>query len=155
MEQGILSNLRLEKCGVIAQEDGKTYVSAYNGSGAALVVGKVYQLTYGYVEKQEIAIGTPATTTFSTKVGVAIAVTPDGAIGWLQTGGICEAYVEGTTDVAAGDFLEVLNSELNFKKDGSARTTVSAARAVDAQAANSAVLVTVNMINELHTIAAA
>lgn len=154
MEQGPLSNTWLSKCGVFYQEEGKTYISAHNGTGAALVPGKVYVLTYGSVEKREVAVGNPATSTFAVMTGVAVAATPNGEIGWIQVGGICEAYVEGTTDVAAGDFLEVLNGENDFKKDGTARSTVSAAVAVDAQATDSAVLVTVNLINEQHTIAA-
>lgn len=142
-------------CGLKLQTaDGKQYISAYNGTGGALTAGKVYVLAYDNAAGQEVQIAAPATSAFPVMTCVAVAATANGAIGWFQVGGLCESHVEGTTDVAAGDFLEVLNGENDWKKDGAARTTVSGAVAVDAQAADSAVKVTVMLINEQHTIAA-
>jgi len=141
-----------EYCGQELTRDGKTYISAYASS--ALTLGKVYQLTYSQTAGQEVQTATPATIGGPTITAVARRAEKAGDIVWLQKGGQCEAYVEGTTDVAAGDFLEVLNGENDFKKDGSALSENSAAVAVDAQSDNSAVLVTVMLINKVHQIAA-
>jgi len=142
------------RCGIrLALEDGTVFISAWNGTGGALTPGKVYGVGYAGVSGSEVRIVATATTTFDIKTCVAYTAAADSAITWVQVAGICEAYVEGTTDVAAGDFLEVLNAEADWKKDGAARTTVSGAVSLDAQADNSAVRVTVFLIEEQHTIA--
>ena len=56
--------------------------------------------------------------------------------------------MEGTTDVAKDDFLEVLNTEDSFKKDASTRSTNSVAIAQEAQASNSEVLTNVYLLGE-------
>lgn len=131
---------------------GKQYLAVY--LAGTETAGDVIQVNYQDTAGQEVVAGTPATTAFATKTAVVIA-TPGGAgLAWVQVGGLAEAGVEGTTDVAAGDFLEVLNTESAFKKDGASRTANSGAVAVDAQAADSVVVVTVMLINESHVIAA-
>ena len=138
--------------GIEIQVGDKQYISAYNETGSATVVGEVaildYANTYGV---KAIVVATKA---FPVKTAISLAIAADHVLGWYQVGGEAEAGVEGTAAVTAGDFLEVLNTELAFKKDGAARTTNSAAVAVDAQAAGSIVVVTVRLINEQHLIAA-
>lgn len=131
--------------------DGKSYMSAYE---ATTTLGDVVQLNFINTAGQEVTAAAPVTTSFPTMTAVAIATRGTAGIGWYQIGGIVEAGVEGTTDVAAGDFLEVLNTESAFKKDGASRTTNSGAMAIDAQAANSVVVVTVMLINQQHVVAA-
>ncbi|MBT4360900.1 MAG: hypothetical protein HOD11_08010, partial [Candidatus Marinimicrobia bacterium] len=53
-------------------KNGGLGITAYNGTGAALVIGKAYLLTYGGTEGQEVKIAAPATnTTFLQHVVVA------------------------------------------------------------------------------------
>jgi len=132
---------------------GKQYTAVY--LSGAVTLGDVVSLIYSGTAGQEVKTGTPATTAFPTRTGVILADHAGSALAWVQTGGLAEAGVEGTTDVAAGDFLEVLNTESAFKKDGAARSTNSGAVAVDAQTADSVVVVTVMLIDEGHQIAAA
>lgn len=131
-------------------EGGKQFVVCK--SHDALAVGDVVVVAYNASGPVTAAA---ATSTFPVRTGVVIdEASAAGEQIVVQVGGLCEAYVEGTTDVAAGDFLEVLNAENEFKKDGASRTTVSAAVAVDAQATDGNVLSTVYLIPEQHTIAA-
>jgi len=130
-------------------------ITAYNATGSTIALGDVLVLTYGYASGTEVNASTPATNTALFQyVVVAIEAIAAAAIGRFQMSGYCEAYVEGTTDVAAGDFLEALNTKNEFYKDGASRTVNSVARAVDAQAANSNVLVTVFLLGERVNIAA-
>lgn len=129
-------------------------VTAYNATGSAQAAGDVAVLTFGYASGTEVNAGVAATSSVYQYVVVALDAIASGAIGRYQISGYCEAAVEGTTDVAAGNFLEVLNTEESFKKDGTSRTTNSVARAVDAQATNSAVVVTVFLFGERVIIAA-
>lgn len=137
--------------GIEVEEDGKRYVSAYNETGSASAKGEVATIAYSNDYGTEVIAA--ATTTFPVRTAVGVKAYAQHELGWWQIAGEAEALVEGTTDVAAGDFLEVLNTETAFKKDGASRTTVSGAVAIDAQATNSAVLSTVRLIPEQHTIA--
>jgi len=128
-------------------------VSLYNGTGAAVAAGDVVMIDYEETATGEMQAITPATSTFCRRTAVAMEAIADGDIGYFQIEGECEAFVEGTTDVAAGDSLEVLSGENEWKKDGSARAATSGAVAIDAQAENENVKVTVFLIPEGHTIA--
>jgi len=133
-------------------KDGNTYISAYNETGGDIsAAGTV--VTLGYSNDYGVEAIAVATTSFPVRTAVSLGAVSEHDLAWFQVGGEAEAGVEGTSDVAAGDFLEVLNGESAFKKDGSSRTTVSAAVAVDAQSENEVVVVTVRLINEQHTIA--
>ena len=61
-----------------------------------------------------------------------------------------DALVEGTTDVAAGDFLKIAQatSTTGYLKDGTSKTTSSHAIAHAAQTANSNVAAKVYLIGE-------
>lgn len=115
-----------------------------------LAVGDVVVIAYDEDGPETAAA---ATSTVYQQVGVVCTAATVGLEVLLQTRGFAEAMVEGTTDVAVGDFLEVLNTENEFKKDGT-RSANSVAVAVDAQAANSNVLSTVFMLGERVLVAA-
>lgn len=115
-----------------------------------LAVGDVVVISYDEDGPETAAA---ATSTVYQQVGVVCTAATVGLEVLLQTRGFAEAYVEGTTDVAAGDFLEVLNGENELKKDGT-RSANSVAVAVDAQAENKNVLSTVFMLGERALIAA-
>ena len=135
-------------------EKGGVGLTVYNGTGSAMALGDVAVLTFGYASGSYMKATTPATSSVYQYVVVALEAIASTAIGRVQIIGECEAYVEGTTDVAAGDFLEVTNTKNEFYKDGSSRSTNSAAIAVDAQATNSNVLSTVFLLGERVIIAA-
>ncbi len=130
----------------------KHYFSAYNETGGATVIGQV--VTKGYSNDYGVEVIANATTAFTVKTAVSLGAVAEHALAWWQDEGDAEALVDGdSVDVAAGDFLEVLNGGTAFTKDGAARTAVSAAVAVDANA-GAAALKTVRLIGEQHTIAA-
>lgn len=130
----------------------KTFLSAYNRVGAAVKQGQV--ATINYVTTYGTAAIANATKTFPVRTGVFMYRQAADDLCWLQIGGKAKALVDGTTDVAAGDSLEVLNTGTAFVKDTTARSALSGAIALEAQAANEAVLVDVELIPEQHTIAA-
>lgn len=73
----------------------------------------------------------------------------------VQTKGYAEANVEGTTDVTADDFLEVLATEDAFKLDhATTRSVNSVAVAVDAIADAGPTVVSVYLIGERAIVAA-
>lgn len=131
---------------------GKQFIWALNLISNPTVAGQVVTLFYN--ETNGYCFGDIATTTFPVRTGVTPAIVGASVAGLVQVSGPCEALVDGdTVDVAVGDFLEVLNTATAFVKDGAARTTVSAAVAVDANTGVAA-LKTVMLIPEQHTIAA-
>lgn len=134
-------------------------ISLFNDQATAIALGDIVLVGYDPDGTAGLTQGmqalAPATNTFNVYTAVAMEAVAVDAVGFFQLSGVCDAFIEGTTDVAAGDFLEVLNGENEYKKDGAARTTVSSAIALAAQAANSNVLTSVYKIGEPHTIAAA
>ena len=139
--------------GAIKHEGNKTFIFAY--CAAAETRGNVRVITYDGDEETNPTAGTPATqTSVYQRVGVATVTTTAAGFLWYQIKGDCEALVEGTTDVAKDDFLEVLNGETSFKKDGASITTNVVAIAQEAQATNSAVLTNVYLLGERVFIAA-
>lgn len=96
-----------------------------------------------------------ATATFRQKVVVA---TEDqgttAGFQWCAVEGIVNALVNGATDVAVGNSLEVLNGADNFTKDGTARAGTSAAIAMEAYADATDALKSVQLTGEGNTIAA-
>lgn len=117
------------------------YVPASATKGQVLVVG------YDGDEETCPKLTTPAT--LAVYQEIAVVLKDQGAtagFAWVQVKGKCEALVEGTTDVAKDDYLEVLNTETSFKKDGTARTVNAVAIACEAQASNSSVLTDVILL---------
>lgn len=103
--------------------------------------GEVFVVTLDGDEETCPKLIASATAAFYQEVAVVLA--DQGAtagFAWVQTKGKVGILVEGTTDVAKDDFLELLNTEKSLKKDGTTRTVNAIAVACAAQAANSAVL---------------
>ena len=134
-------------------------ITLFNDQASAIALGDVVVVGYdpdgsnGYTQGMQALAA--ATSSFVVFTAVALEAVAVDVIGYFQITGVVDAFVEGTTDVAKGDFLEVLNGENEWKKDGAARTTVSGAVALAVQAADSNVLTSVLLIGESHTIAAA
>ena len=134
-------------------------ITLFNDQASVIALGDVVLVGYdpdgtnGYT--QGVQALAPATAAYPVFTAVALEAVAVDAIGYFQISGVVNAFIEGTTDVAAGDFLEVLNGENEWKKDGAARTLVSGAVALAAQAADSNVLTSVLLIGEGHNIAAA
>ena len=131
--------------------DGKVkqYISAYNLVGAAVVLGQ--PATIDYIEVYGVgAIANADTGAIFVRTAVFVRAQAAGDLCWLQKGGEADALVDGTADVVVGDALEVIAAGTSFIKAASARDIASAAIALQAQAADSAVLVKVQLIPEQH-----
>lgn len=134
-------------------EGNREFVFAY--CAAAETVGKVRVITFDGDEATNPTAAAPATSTSVYQiVGVATKTTTAAGFLWYQIKGDAEALVEGTTDVAKDDFLEVLNTETSFKKDATSRSTNSVAIAQEAQASDASVLTNVYLLGERLFIAA-
>jgi hypothetical protein len=145
----------LEKNAQAGQEvrDGKTLFK-YVYVPASTAEGEVYVLSVSGTEAQSPSAVAVATSAFPVRTCVATEAQTAAGYQWVVIEGECDALVDGTTDVAEGDFLEVLNGADGFIKDGTSRTTVSAAIAREAQTTNADTLTKVTLIGEQHTIAA-
>jgi hypothetical protein len=129
-------------------------VSLYNGTGGDLVVGEVVVIAYDDAAGAELCVATAATIAApGVRTAVAAEAVTDDTFGLFYVGGLCQALVNGTTDVDAGDFLEVINGADNFIKDGTSRAITSAAVAVEAYTDATDALKWVVLIPEQHTIA--
>jgi len=131
-------------------------ITAYNDNSAAIAKGDVVMLVPGYLAGKELLAKTAVTRAIYTYTAVAIEAIADAKIGKFQISGECEAFVEGTTDVAAGNTLVVNNTNGNeFVYEAAAIaniTTATAAVSRDAQAAAGNVLTTVVLTGERHLI---
>lgn len=122
---------------------------------ASATKGQVLVVTYDGDEETCPKLATPATLAVYQEIAVVLADQGSTAgFAWVQVKGKCEALVEGTTDVAKDDYLEVLNTETSFKKDATTRSTNSVAIACEAQAANSSVLTDVILLGGRSIVAA-
>jgi hypothetical protein len=122
------------------------YLFAYVPASA--VKGEVYVVTYDGDEEtcpKLIAAGTLAV-----YQEVAVVLADQGAsagFAWVQTKGKVKMLVEGTSDVAKDNYLEVLNTEKSAKLDhASVRSVNSVAIACEAQTTNSDVLTDVILL---------
>ena len=148
-----------ERAGTIEDEYPykKNAVMLYNATGGAIAKGQVVTIGFANTALKQAQCIANVTTTFPVKTAVAVKAVANAKFGVFQTGGIIDALVTGTS-VIAGDFLEVITGDTAFREDGAARTTVSGAIALAAQAGGGAdggtgVLTSVFLINEQHTIA--
>ena len=144
---------------IVAANDGeREFIRAYwDGSDpAAILAGQPVAISYdtgatGY----NPLVMQPATLAIYRYIAVAtVAITAAGWY-WFQIRGLCEALVDGTTDVGAGDYLEVINAGTAFVVDhATIRSAVSVASAIDARTADSAALSTVFLIGDMAQVAA-
>lgn len=130
------------KLGVPYDHDGKVFVDAI--AHAALAVGKPVAV---HPDKDVMAkTAAPATLAVLHYVGAPQKAVAAGEVAQILVGGKGGLLVDGTTDVAAGDYLEVLNTGTAAVKDGTTRSVNCIAMALEAQTANSAVLIDVQFI---------
>lgn len=139
--------------GATKKEGNKEFIFAY--CAAAETRGKVRAITYDGDEETNPTAAAPTNLAGYQIIAVATLTTTAAGWQWYQTKGDCEALVEGTTDVAKDDFLEVLTTETSFKKDSTTRSVNSVCIAREAQASNSSVLTDVYMTGERVIVAAA
>ena len=132
-------------------------LTLYNGSGGEIAKGQVCLVDFAKDDLKE-AKATPlsAAIAFPVLLAVATEVVADTKYGVFQTFGEVDALVEGTTDVAAGNFLkvDVSVSTTGFIKDGTSRSAASGAIAKAAQADNSEVLTSVFLLGQQCTVLA-
>lgn len=146
--------------------DGKGFVKVYNNTGGAITEGKVYALGITVVSSKITPVPiTPATETTTSNYIIVYNPALNGDVsladatwGWFQFYGECEANVDGTGDVAAGDQLEVITDGTAFISAGIASGAVfesnCAAIALDARTTNSVGLATVFLLGKPSAIAA-
>ena len=137
---------------IVEWKDGRSFICAYFDAGtlspATALKGAALAISYdtGDTLRQPIAIavGTLAVYRY---IGVTLQAITAAGWYWMQIAGEVDALVEGTSDVAKGDYLEVLNTEDSFKKDhATVRSVNSVAVALAAKTANSEVLTPVWLI---------
>lgn len=117
--------------------------------------GEVYVVTHDGDEETTPKLVAAATLAVYQEVAVVLADQGSTAgYAWVQVKGHAYMLVEGTTDVAKDDYLEVLTTEKSAKKDATARSVNSVAIACAAQATNSAVLTEVELLGDRVIIAA-
>lgn len=121
---------------------------------ASAVKGEAYVVTYDGDEETCPKLVAAATAAFYQEIAIVLADQTAAGFAWVQVAGKVEALVEGTTDVAKDDFLELLNTEKSMKKDGTTRTVNAIAIACEAQTANSAALIDVILLGGRVIIAA-
>lgn len=130
---------RTDRVGIPYEQDGKIFIDAI--AHAALTKGQPYVVvpdSTSYAVTQA-----PATLAVLHYCGAPQKAYASGEVAQIQIGGKAEMLVDGTTDVAAGDYLEVLNTATSAVKDGTTRSVNSVGIALEAQASNSAVLIDV------------
>ncbi len=146
-EQGLI---KLEKrpryCGLRLRVGKRTYIAAY--AHGILPKGQPYMLTYSYVSGQEVKTAAPATGAWPIEVVVPIQIEFIGKIAWFQIGGEAEVLMDGTSNIAAGDFLSVTTGETAFTYEGTSMAKDSKAVAVDAYEDASDALYTAILIDK-------
>lgn len=116
-----------------------------NRTGGTLVLGQVYCLDISAVQAEtttvKLGLGNitpPATANLASPAVVAVAgqLLADNETGLVAIEGEVSALVDGTTDVAIGDPLTILNAGTAFTKAGTG--ALIHARALEARTTNSA-----------------
>jgi len=140
-------------CGIEKFLNGKRYISGY--SADAIALGDVQHLSRTATSGQEVTAVDGATNAIAEQqIGVCVKALTAAGITWFQVAGLCEAFVDGdSVDVAAGDFLQLINGDDDFVQDA-VESVSSSAIAVDANAA-AAALKTVLLLGRLVDIPAA
>ncbi len=116
---------------------------------ASTVAGEILIKAFDGDEETNPKAVAPATSSVYQKV--VVATVDQGATAgfqWCVVEGECSALVDGTTDVAKDDFLEVLNATNNFVKDATSRSVNSAAIAREAVTANADTLSLIYLFGE-------
>lgn len=121
---------------------GNRYKFVLNSHSSALVVGDV--VSYDYSGGLNTTVFDGATAALHAMAGVAMGAIPAAGYGWIQYHGVNSSInTEGTTDIALGDVLKAVDSQVYAVKDQSAGTEStyqSHIRALVAYTTNSAAL---------------
>ncbi len=134
-------------------EGNREFVYVYVASGTAK--GQPMILAYDGDEETNPKTAAPATNTaFEAFVVFPTAAGAD-AFQWCQLRGDAEVLVDGTTDVAKDDYLEVINAGTALIKDATSRGVGSVAIAQEALTTNAATLTNVYLLGEAVQVAAA
>lgn len=129
-----------------------------NNTGGTTTVGQTYLVkTVGVANfSPQIVTASSAisglASTDSVQIRVAVALEAVAASGWVKCAieGYVDALVDGTTDVAIGDFLKFAPATKTTPiKDGAAETLKSFAVACEASTANSANMTRIKMTGKL------
>lgn len=120
---------------------------------ASKAKGEFQVITFDGDEETSPKLADAATLAVYQEVGVVLEAHSAADYAWVQVRGVCEALVDGTTDVAKDDFLEVLNGSVNAVKDGTLSVN-SVAIARETQTANSGTLTEVELLGKPVIIAA-
>ena len=148
------------QCGVLFNVAGHgAGITLFNDRATAIDKGEIVLIGYDPDGSAGLTQGMQAldiaTSTFVVFTAVALESVAVDAIGYFQISGYCaDADVDGTTDVAKGDFLEVLNTADAMIKAGTTRTLGSCAIALEAVTADADTSAIVYLIGEAHTIEA-
>ena len=133
-------------------------ISLFNDQASVIALGDVVLIGYDPDGTNGLLQGmqalAPATSTFVVYTAIAMESVAVDDVGYFQISGVCQAFIDGTADVVAGDFLEVLNGTNELIKAGTSRTLGSSAIALEAQATDSNVLKSIYKFGEAHTIEA-
>jgi hypothetical protein len=136
-------------CGSIKKEGNREYVFAYVPASTA--VGTPLALTFtgvaGTSPTNPSAVAVATSSAYQLTVFPTVLNTAAG-FQWCQYKGDATVLVDGTTDVAVSDFLEVINAGTSLVKDGTARTVNSVAIAQAARTTNSAGLLAVYLLGD-------
>ncbi len=140
--------------GAIKRDGNKAYIYCYVQASA--LAGQPLVLSFTGVPG---ASGTnPGTATAATSSVYQLIVVPPVAQGatagfqWCQFKGDAQVLVDGTTDVAIGDFLKCTNTATSLSKDNTTRQTTSVAISQVAYTTNSAALKAVYLLGDRVTI---
>lgn len=126
-------------------------VRLYNGTGSALVTGRPYAVEATGAEATQWQVITPAALAVYQHVVIALEDTPAASFGPFAVQGFCDAMVDGTTDVADLDYLDVTpgtSTTAMIKDHSTVRSTASVARACEARTDNSAGLIRVQLLGD-------
>jgi hypothetical protein len=131
------------------------FVRLYNATGAPTVAKAVYMTNYSGNPATSPQVIACATSTPTRELVVAAEVVATASWGWFCFAGWCDALVDGTTDVATGDFLKLTSgtSTTAFIKDGTTITAASHAIAGAASTADSANSTLIELFGDRATVA--
>jgi hypothetical protein len=138
--------------GSVRSQGGNEFMMVYVSEAKAQ--GEFQVITFDGDEETNPKLADAATLAVYQKVGVLLEAVTTAGFYEVQTKGVCEALVDGTTDVAKDDFLEVLNTSVSAVKDGTTRSVNSVAIAREAQTTNAGTLTDVYLLGERVIIAA-
>lgn len=134
----------------VETKEPQLQIRLINNTGGALVKSQVMLVEFTGLATTNYGVITVATKTPPYYAVVATEAVAIGAFSWFVIQGYCDALVQGTTAVAAGDFLKIAQatSTTGYLKDGTSKTTSSHAIAHAAQATASNVAAKVCLLGE-------